>query len=118
MNNIKYGMLALAAGFLFQGVTPRTAEAAPVGSAVAAAVKVDSSVTQVRHGGRHFGHHGFRGHRFGGHRHFRHRYWGPGIGIYVGPRWGGGGCGWLRHRALNTGSSYWWRRYNACRHGW
>ena len=26
----------------------------------------------------------------------------------------GGGCGWLYQRALNTGSGYWWRRYELC----
>ena len=26
----------------------------------------------------------------------------------------GGGCGWLYSRALATGSSYWWRRYELC----
>jgi hypothetical protein len=25
-----------------------------------------------------------------------------------------GGCGWLRHRALVTGSPYWWHRYHEC----
>ena len=25
-----------------------------------------------------------------------------------------GGCGWLYRRAVSTGSSYWWNRYNAC----
>src|SRR5215813_435626 len=25
-----------------------------------------------------------------------------------------GGCAWLRHRALVTGSPYWWRRYHWC----
>jgi hypothetical protein len=29
----------------------------------------------------------------------------------------GGGCAWLRHRALVTGSPYWWRRYRWCL-GW
>ena len=29
----------------------------------------------------------------------------------------GGGCGWLHHRALVTGSPYWWHRYRVCR-GW
>ena len=27
-------------------------------------------------------------------------------------------CEWLRHRARETGSSYWWRRYRACARGW
>ena len=30
---------------------------------------------------------------------------------------GGGGCEWLRQRALVRGSPYWWRRYRVCR-GW
>jgi len=29
----------------------------------------------------------------------------------------GGGCAWLRHRALVTGSPYWWQRYRWCL-GW
>jgi hypothetical protein len=28
-----------------------------------------------------------------------------------------GGCAWLRHRAVVTGSPYWWRRYR-WRRGW
>lgn len=27
------------------------------------------------------------------------------------------GCGWLRERALETGSRYWWRRFRECRAG-
>lgn len=38
---------------------------------------------------------------------------GPGYFGY-GPRYGQG-CGWLRRRALETDSPYWWRRYRACR---
>lgn len=30
----------------------------------------------------------------------------------------GGGCGWLRQRAVRTGSPYWWRRYDLCRRGY
>jgi hypothetical protein len=26
-----------------------------------------------------------------------------------------GDCGWLRRRAVETDSSYWWRRYRECR---
>lgn len=26
-------------------------------------------------------------------------------------------CGWLKRRAIHTGSPYWWHRYRACR-GW
>jgi hypothetical protein len=28
--------------------------------------------------------------------------------------YGSGGCGWVYQRALATGSSYWWHRYQAC----
>jgi len=27
-------------------------------------------------------------------------------------------CAWLRHRAIVTGSPYWWHRYWRCRHGY
>ena len=30
--------------------------------------------------------------------------------LYVAPS----GCGWLRAKALDTGSKYWWRRYRDC----
>lgn len=36
---------------------------------------------------------------------------GPGIGVYAGSR----RCGWLRDRAVRSGSRYWWNRYRTCR---
>ena len=30
----------------------------------------------------------------------------------------GDGCRWLHRRAINTGSSYWWKRFHQCRYGW
>jgi len=62
-------------------------------------------------------HHGF--HRFGGfhHRHFGHRGFFIGAPVYGYGYGYGDGCGWLRHRAVVTGSAYWWRRYRWCR-GW
>jgi hypothetical protein len=79
---------------------------------------------QIRRDGRHFrgGRHHFRGgmhrphfrHRHWGGPRLRYRYWGPTIGIYGGYN----RCGWLHRRAIYSGSSYWWRRYNACRYGW
>ena len=33
-------------------------------------------------------------------------------GTYAADR--SGGCGWLYRRALDTGSTYWWSRYEAC----
>jgi hypothetical protein len=48
----------------------------------------------------------------------RHRFGGRG-GIYFGPGYGylPSSCNWLRRRALETDSPYWWRRYRACRGG-
>lgn len=54
-----------------------------------------------------------RWHRHRSHRHRGHR---SGFRFYFGPRYHyGGRCAWLRHRAIRTGSRYWWRRYRACR---
>lgn len=58
---------------------------------------------------------------YGHHRHFRR---GVVIGAplaygayYYGYGYGSG-CGWLRHRALETGSRYWWSRYYDCINGY
>jgi hypothetical protein len=64
-------------------------------------------------GRRHFGRH--RGFRRGWYRRYGYRgYYGR--GIYFGGYGYGRRCGWLRRRAVITGSSYWWRRYRACRY--
>ena len=55
------------------------------------------------------GHSGYRHYRR--HRH-RHIYVLPPT-IYYGSTYYSE-CGWLRHRALRTGSPYWWERYYAC----
>ena len=68
--------------------------------------------TPARMHSRHFAFGG--GPRF--HRGFHHRRF-----VFGGPVYYYGyhrGCAWLRHRALATGSRYWWRRYRACRHGY
>lgn len=62
-------------------------------------------------GGRSFG---FR--TSDGHRHFRHRHNGVAFGFY-GDDYGYGytsNCEYYRQRALDTGRSYWWRRYRDC----
>jgi hypothetical protein len=73
-------------------------------------------------GGAEFGYKGRRGYGYGpgfgerprfyrdGHRHRFHGHdrFEPGYGYRS-------GCGWLRRRALETDSPYWWRRYRACR---
>lgn len=61
------------------------------------------------------------GARMGGHHH-HHGGFRRGGGIYFGGpffydsySYGYSDCGWLRRRALDTGSRYWWRRYRDCR---
>ena len=51
------------------------------------------------HGHRHHGHHGH--HRHHGHGHY-----------FVSS--GYGGCYWMKERARDTGSRYWWNRYKSC----
>ena len=67
------------------------------------------------HGGHHArshgGHHFHHGHHF--RRHVHHRRF-IGVGVYA----YGDGCYWLRRNALETGSRYWWRRYEACIDGY
>ena len=54
----------------------------------------------------------------------RHRHIGRGFAIGVPLAYGayaysyGGGCSWLRYRALETGSRYWWSRYYDCVNGY
>jgi hypothetical protein len=54
----------------------------------------------------------------GGHPHHHYRYYGRpfAYGIYAAPSVvvRPSGCGWLRVRAVETGSRYWWRRYRDC----
>jgi hypothetical protein len=44
--------------------------------------------------------------------------------FFVGPLvdyaydYNGYGCEWLKWKAIQTGSAYWWRRYERCRNGW
>jgi len=63
-------------------------------------------------GSRHYSHRPHRHRHFG---HFHRRGFVIGAPVYS---YSYGGCGWLRHRALVTGSSYWWHRYRLCRRGW
>jgi hypothetical protein len=59
---------------------------------------------------------------FGRHRHFRRGFiiGAPlAYGAYsYGYGYGYGSCRWLRYRALETGSRYWWSRYHACINGY
>jgi hypothetical protein len=56
---------------------------------------------------------------YGPRRHFRRGVFIGAPLVYGAYAYGyGGGCRWLRYRALETGSPYWWRRYEACRYGY
>lgn len=118
---------ALAAGLIFSPLTVTTAGALPLPAAKGVAAD-SGNLVEVRKGGGHRmgrmgGRHHFRGGRsfgrsFGhrrGHRHHgdRHHRRG-GFGIYIGPSYGYSSCGYLRRKAIRTGSSYWWRRYRNC----
>ena len=87
----------------------RRATAAVVGAVLLAAAGSAASAHGMSGG------HGFGGPgHFGGHGHgFRGGYF---IGFddsYAGYDYGGG-CGYLRHKAHETGRPYWWRHYEAC----
>jgi len=52
------------------------------------------------------------------HRHFRRAFVGVPL-VYGAYYYGGyGSCSWLRYRALETGSRYWWSRYYDCINGY
>lgn len=66
----------------------------------------------------------YRGNRgYAGRHHRRHRRYG-GYAFYGLPyvyaygAYDGSGCSYLHRRAVRTGSSYWWRRYEQCRYGY
>jgi len=46
------------------------------------------------------------------HKRFFHGHWGH-YGHYY-----GGGCYWLKKKAMYTGSHYWWKRYKYCKYGY
>src|SRR3990170_5332679 len=96
------------------GAPLATATAAPVAKH---GIAVESNVIDVRDR-RHIGGNKFHLNRGNFHRrgHFRHRghfrrnfFWGGPVVIH---RSYGRDCYWLKRRAINTGSRYWWRRYN------
>lgn len=115
MRKLSFAMLALAAGLAVQAMAPGAAQAMPAGKAATAAAhqKGGADVIQVGRRGGHFRGGGFRRHGFG-HHGFRRHHFGSRIYLYN----GGGGCYWLKKKALWTGSRYWWHRYNQCRYGW
>ncbi len=101
------------------------------GTMIAAAVLMGSSALApsnaaskvLPHGGHMSGHH-MSGHNMSGGSFFRHRghhrdrdfgvfFGAPFVGSYA-YQDDGHSCGWLHRRAVRTGSSYWWDRYEAC----
>ena len=97
--------LALVAGFAAFGGLASSASALTVAKHPGA---IGSGTTQVDWHGRH--HEGREHHGYS----YGHRYHRNGIVLRFGDS-GGGGCYWLKRRALDTGSRYWWHRYNECR---
>lgn len=49
------------------------------------------------------------------HRHGRRHSWAPGFTFWFYDGYYYGDCSWLRRKARETGSAYWWRRYRQCR---
>ncbi len=52
------------------------------------------------------------------HRHVRRAFVGVPLAYGAYAYSYGSGCRWLRYRALETGSRYWWSRYYACVNGY
>ncbi len=97
MRKSAFAAAALAAAMLALPAAFETARAFP--ATAAATADTQSGVVAVRD----------RDHRW---RDGRRWHRGPVIRF----SWrGGGNCAWLRHKANQTGSSYWWRRYRQCR---
>lgn len=117
MSKLKFGLLAIAASFMFQGAAVQPASALPSQKPTIAA-KSDVTLAGRRHHHHRFHGGGFRRHGFyGGHGFHRRHYYRP--RFYVAPVYGyNSGCRWMKRKALYTGSSYWWRRYQHCRRGW
>jgi hypothetical protein len=108
MRKSLFAMLAVAASVGLSGLAAAPANAMEPGRHGAGAAPHGSSI-QVRHLERHVG-----GNRnFHARRHFGARF-------YIAPVYSyrsHDGCFWLKRKALNTGSRYWWHRYNECRWG-
>jgi len=52
--------------------------------------------------------------RDNGHRDHRHGHFVNGVWVWYGAPYASNDCNWLRHRAVATGSPYWWSRYHDC----
>jgi hypothetical protein len=77
---------------------------AALASASPGAFSTAPALTQVHYRGGYYGYRSYRP--------YGYYYSAP---LYVAPRYvAPSGCGWLRVKALDTGSRYWWRRYRDC----
>jgi hypothetical protein len=104
---LKSALVAVAAISALAGISA-SANAAPAGRHQ---THYGNSVVQARYAQ----HRNFRVHRFEHRRHFRQGFrHGPVLYFGTGHN---NGCYWLKRRAINTGSRYWWHRYNECRNG-
>jgi hypothetical protein len=92
--------LALATGLAVSSAALSPANAVTVSKPHVAAGTSVTHVTHLRHRGPYL--------------HRRHFFYGGPVIIH---RSYGDGCYWLKRRALNTGSRYWWHRYQECRYG-
>lgn len=104
MRKILISMLAGIAGALTLGGLAGSASAMPAGRHQ---TYYGNSVVLARH----LEHREFRERHIEHRRHFRRGpvlYFGTGVN---------NDCYWLKRRALNTGSRYWWHRYSECRNG-
>jgi hypothetical protein len=109
MRKILISMLAAIAGALTLGGVASTASAAPAGRHQS---HYGNSVVLARH----FEHRNFSNRHYQS-RHFEHRrHFRRGPVLYFGSG-NNNGCYWLKRKALNSGSRYWWHRYNECRWG-
>lgn len=70
----------------------------------------DVQLATYRHHRHHYYRHHFRHHGYGYGFYRPYAYYNP--PVYVRPS----GCGWLKVRAIETGSRYWWQRYRDCRY--
>ena len=119
MNNVSRSVIAGAAALTASLALAASAGAVPL--TAGKPVVAESAATRIDYRGGHSG----GGPRFsgggprfygGGPRFygggFRYGFYAP-TPYYVTPS----GCGWLRVRALDTGSRYWWHRYHECLEG-
>jgi hypothetical protein len=44
----------------------------------------------------------------------RHGHFVNGVWVWYGAPYASNDCGWIKHRAIVTGSPYWWSRYHEC----